>query len=866
MRHNFIHFSAVKLLILLFQLLLSSTILNAQRVRNCGSPLDLSTFTAEEINSLNSFNNYVNSLPPVQSQRVRPPSSGTDILTRNSTSESVILIPVVVHVVHNTDAQNISDAQIRSQIRILNEDFRRTNTDASLLPTRFSNADIQIQFYLACTDPNGSPTTGIERFRTSIRGVTAGSLNTVKQAGTGLVAWDVDRYLNIWSCNFTDGTLGAALYPFQLTNPSNRNLYGLALTFDAFGNIGPVSTPFNLGRTGTHEIGHCLNLIHIWGDDEAASNTCNGSDQVEDTPNQRIQTFNCVNFVAGCVAGEQAMTMNYMDYSDDRCMYAFTPGQKTRMRANFASGQPLANFQKQEYTITGPAMLGRYRKIGNMIDVVFEERTFRLGGPLPSGAITSWSVGSDVTVIRSTNSSITVRGQINGTNSEIRAQIANAGPCGSVNVSPFGLPIYVDPAALNILPPNDLLSNDACYTIKVDKTGKRLQGMGNNSILQQPSNNATDQVWKLDDRGNGRVSFTVQDGTNRAVQATNGANNGAGLTLGGYAANGLYDWGLQSNPANSNLWRVFYPANNNTWDLEGAATGPVLQIYGNTSESFVDYRSFQFEPASCPTTGGSCNFSPSVVSNVANPGCGQTVQLTANCSGANCDQLTYNWNGTGQTSQSMNVTLPNANGSYSYAVTMSRPGCNNNTTGITLNVSGCGGADPCAAYTVGTQVGYRSPATGDPSVKVVVSDAGGCKRAMWSNGDGAVNRDWLAYITANPGFTISQMATCLKFSDEPCGGRRAVAEPDNDPAVLNMVVSPNPNTGQFTVRFHTKAGQGATLQLTDLHGRAVRPATVITGTGQTHEEVIQLPVHVRGLLFIDVRSGQQRGTQKVLIE
>ena len=138
-------------MILLFQLLLSSTILNAQRVRKCGSPLDLSTFTAEEINSLNSFNNYVNSLPPVQSQRVRPPSSGTDILTRNSTSESVILIPVVVHVVHNTDAQNISDAQIRSQIRILNEDFRRTNTDASLLPTRFSNADIQIQFYLACT-------------------------------------------------------------------------------------------------------------------------------------------------------------------------------------------------------------------------------------------------------------------------------------------------------------------------------------------------------------------------------------------------------------------------------------------------------------------------------------------------------------------------------------------------------------------------------------------------------------------------------------------------------------------------------------------------------------------------------------------
>src|ERR1044071_1303933 len=74
-------------------------------------------------------------------------------------------IPVVVHVVYNTPAQNITDAQINSQIDVLNRDYRRANGDIGTVPAVFAGltADTRIEFQLATTDPGGSPTTGITR-------------------------------------------------------------------------------------------------------------------------------------------------------------------------------------------------------------------------------------------------------------------------------------------------------------------------------------------------------------------------------------------------------------------------------------------------------------------------------------------------------------------------------------------------------------------------------------------------------------------------------------------------------------------------------------------------------------------------------
>ncbi|GFE71909.1 zinc metalloprotease [Chroococcus sp. FPU101] len=243
----------------------------------------------------------------------------------------VITIPVVVHVVFNISAENISDAQIESQIRILNEDYRMTNADINLVPDPFKpfKADTYIQFKLAVRDPEGRPTTGITRTRTS-----QGSFSftdEVKFDSTGgKDAWPADQYLNIWVCNLSGGLLGYAQFP-----GGEPETDGVVILYTAFGDIGTAASPgnlFNKGRTTTHEVGHWLNLRHIWGDDFGA---CTGSDDVDDTPNQansnigkpQFPRITCGNSPNG------DMFMNYMDYVDDDSMFMFTIGQVARMRA-----------------------------------------------------------------------------------------------------------------------------------------------------------------------------------------------------------------------------------------------------------------------------------------------------------------------------------------------------------------------------------------------------------------------------------------------------------------------------------------------------------------------------------------------------
>ena len=191
----------------------------------------------------------------------------------------VTRIPVVVHVVWNTAAQNISDAQIASQIDVLNRDFRRTNPDVSTTPAVFLPlaADARVEFVLASVDPGGAPTTGITRRQTTVASFS--SDDAVKsQASGGTNAWPADRYLNLWVCPLAGGLLGYAQFP---GGPAATD--GVVIRHSAFGTVGTAAPPFHLGRTATHEIGHWLNLNHIWGDDGTG---CSGTDSVADTPNQ----------------------------------------------------------------------------------------------------------------------------------------------------------------------------------------------------------------------------------------------------------------------------------------------------------------------------------------------------------------------------------------------------------------------------------------------------------------------------------------------------------------------------------------------------------------------------------------------------
>lgn len=243
-------------------------------------------------------------------------------------SNTIYTLPVVVHVVWRTSAQNISDQQILSQIDVLNEDFGHRNLDTSSIPSvwRSISSASNFQFCMARTDPNGNATNGIERRQTTVNSFSTN--DDVKHYATGgLDAWDTRHYFNIWVCNLGNGILGYAEFPTSQAS----NTYGVVILYDSFGRTGVVSYPYNKGRTATHEIGHCFNLKHIWGDDGSA---CSGTDNVSDTPNQGGETYGCLTFPANdnCNTTTNGyMFMNYMDYSDDRCLYMFTNGQNTRM-------------------------------------------------------------------------------------------------------------------------------------------------------------------------------------------------------------------------------------------------------------------------------------------------------------------------------------------------------------------------------------------------------------------------------------------------------------------------------------------------------------------------------------------------------
>lgn len=242
--------------------------------------------------------------------------------------EHIVTIPVVVHVVHNNSRQNISQAQIRSQIDVLNEDFRANNPDVTRVPQQFQPvvADTRIEFELANRDPNCQPTNGITRTQTNVQQF--GRYDVRSSATGGQDNWPPNEYLNIWVCNL--GALGRATFPAQLsTNPGND---GVAVDFEAFGTTGTAQSPWDRGRTATHEVGHWLNLLHIWD-----RQGCGNDDNVGDTPTQDDENYRCPTYPPNSGApsscGSNDMFMNYMDYVNDRCMQMFTMGQSDRMAA-----------------------------------------------------------------------------------------------------------------------------------------------------------------------------------------------------------------------------------------------------------------------------------------------------------------------------------------------------------------------------------------------------------------------------------------------------------------------------------------------------------------------------------------------------
>jgi hypothetical protein len=270
------------------------------------------------------------------------------------TTQSIFNIPVIVHVIHNneplnsiaaTSGGNLNAAQIIDQINILNKDFNGTNADTNLIPSAFKPllGKFKVNFCLAVVNPTGGVLAepGVDRIDRNTKGWTAPpysysySSSTVKPQSI----WDVNKYLNMWVCGLSGGLLGFATFPDPSTSGlgglfapyGNATSDGVVILNNAFGSIGTAAgfIPFNKGRTATHEVGHWIGLRHIWGDGACANDFCN------DTPQHSNSTSGCPSYpvATGCTGFPSPpgrMFMNYMDYTNDACMYMFSKDQAYR--------------------------------------------------------------------------------------------------------------------------------------------------------------------------------------------------------------------------------------------------------------------------------------------------------------------------------------------------------------------------------------------------------------------------------------------------------------------------------------------------------------------------------------------------------
>ena len=266
-------------------------------------------------------------------QRLRTTAPRRDVLT----------IPVVVHVVYHTDEQNISDAQIQSQLDVLNADYNKLN-DLSVVSPAFIDlaAAMNVEFCLAQVNPDGEAQSGIVRVATDYDdiGILYGPGNRERLFYSdigGSDAWDSERYLNIWVADLGVNLAGKASFPGEAIPEED----GVRISFRYFGTEGTAANeaPYHLGRTLTHEIGHYFGLHHVWG--PSSNGDCTQDDGVDDTP------MSSHNYVGQCPVGPQISCntvdahMNYLYYTDDACMGFFTTDQCARMNAAVAEFRPL---------------------------------------------------------------------------------------------------------------------------------------------------------------------------------------------------------------------------------------------------------------------------------------------------------------------------------------------------------------------------------------------------------------------------------------------------------------------------------------------------------------------------------------------
>ncbi|MFZ4544861.1 MAG: M43 family zinc metalloprotease [Saprospiraceae bacterium] len=281
------------------------------------------------------LNYQLEHLPEMVAQRQLIEKQTAEFINKaQADNRGIITIPVVFHIVWRSfnAVENIKDEQIISQVESLNKDFSKLNTDITKVPAAFRSlvADIGIKFELAKRTPWGAPSNGINHYQSSRTALWAPNDDIKNSSKGGIMAWDSKKYLNVWVCALDANVLGYTQFP---GGPVATD--GIVLDYKTVGLGGSALPPYNKGRTLTHEAGHWFNLYHLWG-----NGTC-GEDMVSDTPKQTEASYGCPKFpqLNNCIGTNNAkMTMNFMDYTNDECMFMFTNGQKLRIQALFAPG------------------------------------------------------------------------------------------------------------------------------------------------------------------------------------------------------------------------------------------------------------------------------------------------------------------------------------------------------------------------------------------------------------------------------------------------------------------------------------------------------------------------------------------------
>jgi len=415
------------------------------------------------------------------------------------------------------------------------------------------------------------------------------------------------------------------------------------------------------------------------------------------------------------------------------------------------------------------------------------------------------------------------------------------------------------------------LAANACYTIQVKLNGQRIQAMADGTIQQQGANNQNNQIWKLDSEDNGRVRFTTQDGTNRVVKVDNGTAYNEWLSLGNYTGDDRQKWSLECNPANNAFWRI--SRNDITWDVKDFGNSPQLQLWGSTSESFFDYRSFQFTGVTCPTgtpppppppTGGAFA--------VQNPqyNC-QTGQLVMQTSGGDGSTVDYQISGLRGWGTDPNFTVPSWQLQGTAFTLQARQSGNIQTLSFTSSCNGGGTPPPPPPPTGGAFV-ITDPTFSCASGDLTINTSGGNGSAIEYQISGI--RGWGSGATMNipswqrngVAFTLQARQSGTEAPSRPftasCGGGRLASVIEE---TVRLSVSPNPSRGLVRVRYWLAARQAGQLRVVSATGAILSEQTVV-GTGQTEETTLSLDAHPAGLYLINLSSGTVHETAKVLLQ